>query len=73
MTNPAWYEMMGKLEETLIAEATRLNSIAIGPELAQINAQAGIREGVKRSIKRLESYKEEVLKDARDSSSPQGG
>ena len=64
VTNPAWFEMLGKLNEVLRREQANLHSVAGGAELAKINTQAGIAQGVERCILRLENLQKEILDDA---------
>lgn len=64
VTNPAWFVMMDALQETLRKEQANLHSVAGGAELARINTQAGITQGVERAILRLENFQKEILDDA---------
>ena len=64
VTNPAWFEMLGKLKEVERREIAGLQAVATGAELAGINTQAGIVQGVQRCLLRLDNFQKDILDDA---------
>ena len=68
VTNPAWDEMMAVLQEMQRKESAGLHAVARGAELANINTQAGIVEGVSRCLYRLVNFQKEILVDAKSDS-----
>jgi len=64
VTNPAWFEMVAALREVQRKEAMGLHQVATGGELARINTQAGIVQGVERCLLRLDNFQKDILDDA---------
>ena len=64
VTNQAWFEMIEAVRGVLRKETVNLHSIATSQDLAGINTQAGVVQGVERCLLRLTNFQKDILTDA---------
>ena len=62
VTNPCWADLLTALREMERKEQVTLQALARGGEIAKINHQGGVIDGLQRTIMRLENME----KDARE-------
>jgi len=70
VTNPAFGEMTAAIVEMVRKETECLTQHAQESDLARINHQAGIVEGIKRVLARLDNYRADSLADFRADGNP---
>jgi hypothetical protein len=70
VTNPAFSEMTAAIVEMTRKETECLTQHAQESDLARINHQAGIVEGIKRVLVRLDNYRADSLADFRADGKP---
>ena len=64
VTNPAFEEFLRILEEMRRKETENLKTASRSGELAKINTQVGIVDGIERVAARLQNFKKDTLQPA---------
>ena len=63
VTNPAFDALMRTVDEMARQESESLQRSAEESDLAKINVQAGVVEGIRRVLLRIENYKVDAITD----------
>ena len=63
MTNPAYVELMDVLKEMVRMETVSLTQTAKGTDQARTNFQAGVLEGIDRTMVRMDNYRDDSVKE----------
>ena len=63
VTNPAFDDLLRTVDEMARQESESLQRSAEESDLAKINVQAGVVEGIRRVLLRIENYKVDAITD----------